>query len=651
MLMEIEFVSQASKERRLVSSGMDSEAASHFLGSLIAWGPTKILKEYIKLFKYSRERRKGDSSRDPSISENIRAVEISLQRRYLQTAARYLNFPIQDTEDKVEVSALKYEAFKDDSQDSLFSVSKMAALMARRTPLVSSTNEMTESDGSNDFQEFNASAPNSHPCLEAMAILRMMQGRYDLALKCFLAISACHSSDPLETFEKTALDIVNSDKVAEEDTPIRIGDASYDYVMRLIETQHLNQFLLRKEFLMSTDSVAFMPLFALLRLVGLKRLGDFLIEHCVSPDYYYDMTVLEADASRSSPLFKDQDTLRREPLPIDQVATQLQSSSALLHWYLHLMFTARPDIYVKFPTNAIPSQAVTSWHRRHFQLYVDFAGFNRDSSKVLAGTEPYKVEAKTTPLLSFLKAALPLGGVLPVDARRLLEIERSRDAIDRVGKGSKRDSDDSSSPTFALELAYIIENFCELTETEAAGILNLYLKGTKSVMLSVLFTQRQRRFSSMLWDKLIAYCLSSSVDAGLFGELLEAAALSGADLARLVESIPPGMDVEGLRPRLVAAVADYRMKLEIYTAAIAASSEEEITLMREIAHRSRRGVRYYLGKKREKSFAELIHEKKLQDEGIIGEKISEDLPTSLPKSLRTKTRRDHNYLAYSIPRR
>mmetsp|Transcript_21087 Transcript_21087/g.37129 ORF Transcript_21087/g.37129 Transcript_21087/m.37129 type:complete len:171 (+) Transcript_21087:496-1008(+) len=170
-------------------------------------------------------------------------------------------------------------------------------------------------------------------------------------------------------------------------------------------------------------------------------------------------------------------------------------------------------------------------------------------------------------------------------------------------------------------------------------------------MLSVLYAQRQRMYSSTLWDKLIRYCTSRTADGVLFGELLEAAAHSGADLARLVERIPPGMVVEGLRPRLVAAVADYRMKLEIYEAASAAGSEEEIALMREIAHRSRRGVRYFLGKNREKTYAELIQERNREVEGVIGEKIAEEIPTNLPTSLKVKSRQDRHRLAYSIPRR
>jgi len=276
---------------------------------------------------------------------------------------------------------------------------------------------------------------------------------------------------------------------------------------------------------------------------------------------------------------------------------------------------------------------------------MDFSGDTRDSSKVLAGVEAYKAESQTTPLLTFLKAALPLGGVIPVDARRALEIERRKDVED------DDDKDVSSSPVFALELAYIIEKFSDETETEAMGILNLYLKGAKSLPLAVSYAQRQTKFTAALWDHLISHCLKQASDGTIYGELLEAAALKGADLARLVERIPPGMVVEGLRPRLVAAVADYRMKLEIYEAAIAAGSEEKVGLMREIGHRVRRGLRYDAGS-RKASFAELIAEKVRKDEAsnrMAGAGIGDEPEAHI--LTKTRLRRDRKRLVFSIPRR
>lgn len=95
---------------------LDQEAADHFLDSLLAWGPTKVLKEYIKLFQYSR--RKGDRSVIPALKK----VETSLQRRYLQTSAGYLHFPAASTT-RIGYrgpSNTSYDASRDDSQDSLF---------------------------------------------------------------------------------------------------------------------------------------------------------------------------------------------------------------------------------------------------------------------------------------------------------------------------------------------------------------------------------------------------------------------------------------------------------------------------------------------------------------------------------------------------
>lgn len=176
------------------------------------------------------------------------------------------------------------------------------------------------------------------------------------------------------------------------------------------------------------------------------------------------------------------------------------------------------------------------------------------------------------------------------------------------------------------------------------------MKGAKSLPLAVSYVQRQKEFSSMLWDRLISHCLEEASDGMVFGELLEAAALKGADLARLVERIPHGMVVEGLRPRLVAAVADYRMKLEIYEAAIAAGSEEQISLIREIGHRVRRGIRYDMEKNQKKSFAELIAEKVHKEERVSKSDKSEDASVAPRAISKTKLRRGRKRLIYSIPR-
>jgi len=651
MLSEVEVLSQSSRSRDSATIATHRQASKHFLDSLVAWGPTKVLKEFISFYKYNKQRRKGGKE----VDDDIRSTEISLQRRYLQTAAGYLIFPVRDIEEQLQVSAPRYEVLNVDTEDSLFDISKAVAVMALRVPIVAQSEDFVEGE----TRASQSSAPNDHTCLEAMARLRMMQGEFDLALKCFLAIGACHATEPIEKFEEAAVRIVNGTSTAAEMSSSTIKDHSYEFVMNLIERNELNQFLFEKDFLQSTDSKLFMPIFALIRLVGLQCVGNFLIENCVAAGFTYNTSLSEMNAfsfSEEDSMDEPKGILRRGSLPIDKIAKLLENSPAILHWYLHVVFTKRPEFYIHFPTNAIPSRAVTTLHRRHFQLYVDFAGEARDSSKVLAGIEAYNVESKTTALLTFLKAALPLGGVMPVDARRVLEIERRKDVEDDDEDSSRRDAAIASSPIFALELAYIIETYSDETETEAMGILNLYLKGAKSLPLAVSYAQRQKKFSAILWDHLISYCLKEASDGTIYGELLEAAALKGADLSRLVERIPPGMVVEGLRPKLVAAVADYRMKLEIYEAAIAAGSEEKVALMREIGHRARRGLRHDLVD-RKKSFAELIAEKVQSEErenpGSSGGTGGENDPSSAnaQRMAKTRLRRDNKRLAYSIPRR
>lgn len=236
----------------------------------------------------------------------------------------------------------------------------------------------------------------------------------------------------------------------------------------------------------------------------------------------------------------------------------------------------------------------------------------------------------------------------PIDARRRLEILRDEESTTDVD-GDENDDEDISS-IFALELAHIIEYYGSETQDDAMAILKLYVEGAKSVMLGVAYAQRTKRFSTLLWDKLVDHCLSprtSDGDGMLFGALLEAAALSGADLARLVAKIPPGMEVEGLRPRLVAAVADYRLMVDIHQAASDAAAEEQVSLLREVAHRSRRGARY--------NFPTFANSQYTFDDLRQGEskdaEEEEGKPTMLDRKLRPLERTERKRFTLSLPLR
>ena len=158
---------------------------------------------------------------------------------------------------------------------------------------------------------------------------------------------------------------------------------------------------------------------------------------------------------------------------------------------------------------------------------------------------------------------------------------------------------------FARELAYVIEKSGRCTENDSKEALQLYLEGACSLPLAVAFAERSTEHSALLWEMLVSYSLDPSNETNaaignsptkchsgtLFGGLLEAAAQSGADLAHLVFQIPEGMRIKGLRPMLVAAVADYRLKVKMHEIACDTFVDDKTSMLRELTHRARRAAR------------------------------------------------------------
>ena len=224
----------------------------------------------------------------------------------------------------------------------------------------------------------------------------------------------------------------------------------------------------------------------------------------------------------------------------------------------------------------------------------------------------------------------------------MLEVER------RGGAGVSR--------TFALELAHIMEHYGNDSADDASLVLELYLKGAQSLMLAVSFAQRAKKHSLKLWASLLEYCLAPDSkkegaqpdgddEGSLFGSLLEAAALSGADLASLVKQMPHGMAVEGLRPRLVAAVADYRLKLQMHENASVIALAEKKDLIRECSHRSRRGTRCDTPKKP----AYPVIPKSSQEEHSGESEENDAAKVVWSKTLRPRQRCDRYSAALALP--
>ena len=369
------------------------KAAHHFLDSLIAWGPTQGLNEFIKL--HQDRRNKGGRM----LGDNLRRLETALHRRYAQTAADFLNFPIRSSSSSehggLGLPSSRYH-HANDSQDSLYSLDSVIQLMAPKAQV------LTERlDGKTQSQDIEG---NDRVNLDAMARIYIMQGRYERALQAYLAIGALHSSLSMENLDAWSIDSVQNGSAGELDRKVRIEGANYEFVLGLVEQHHLHRVFLEPSFITAAAgggggvaSSKFQPLLALLRLVGLKRAGDFLLEHCVAP---------ESPDSVDLRMFGGDDTTdnqRPETLPMDQVAAQLESTPALMHWYLNLVFLKRPELYVKFPNHSIPPDSVIELHRKHFELHIKYSGDMKDSSKVLSGLEIYRMESASTPFLKFLK--------------------------------------------------------------------------------------------------------------------------------------------------------------------------------------------------------------------------------------------------------
>jgi hypothetical protein len=388
MLQQVEELQRSSESDTV--HRLSVEAEGHFLNTLIAWGSRDAIKEHIKLFEYQSER-------DKSFSATLHAAQESLRHRREQTAAGYLRFPSRSSTSEQSNTTLtrRNDEAHDEPQNSLYDVKALFPIIAGR---VNAIKTWSSPPGSDPTLTVAPGHMNSRVALDALAKLNMMMGQFDDALRCFLTIGALHSSRSLDAVEDAAIALVNSDGDSSDHSTV-----PYAFVLAFIEHHHLHEYILSPTFLSEDESSS--PLFALVRLVGLDLMGDFLIRHCVAAQQSSagtGSTALRQPSPKSSASDKTSGE-RRGTLPLDLVVSQLEVSPKLLHWYLHLVFVRKPDIYVKFPNTANPPAAITILHRKHLELYIKYAGVKRDSARALENVEPYRVGETTTPLLSFLK--------------------------------------------------------------------------------------------------------------------------------------------------------------------------------------------------------------------------------------------------------
>ncbi|KAL7454387.1 hypothetical protein ACHAWC_006029 [Mediolabrus comicus] len=532
-----------------------------FLETLRSWGPTSCLRKRIQLQRFDGQSLRQDS---PSFIF-IKQAEKDLQRRISQTAFGVLS-DASDSSFMLQNITLRQAI--DASKDSLFDVDTLIEKLSLRLQL---NGTAIEQDGLTSNVSLGRTADIT--TIFAIAELEMMRERFDRALGYYLSIGSSFMIESLSLVEETAVLSVNlsQEKVALAE----VTDTKYDHVLSIILMHQLQHILLNRNysFVDKSEGSTEPPVVALIMLVGLSKAGNFLMD-CLSPPN----TIPGPGGEKETPIDRNDSNL-----PLDAIATQLASRPKLLYWFLFLVFTKRPDMYVKFSSTSVPPVTITNLHRTQFSLFLDYAN-ERDTEIISAptSTAPSLAIDSDSPFMSFLRATIPLGGVDAVMVRQRLGSIR----------GGRLDN-----AVFARELAFVIEKFGKGTLDEAKEVLNLYLLGAKNLLLAVAFAERDANHSKDLWQLLVAHCTATdpSSDASekgaLFGSLLEAAAHCGADLSSLVSSIPEGMSIEGLRPKLIAAIADYRHKVQIHEYTSEALVEDKVNLLRELTHLSRRGER------------------------------------------------------------
>lgn len=356
------------------------EAVGHFLDSLLSWGPTNALEEYIRLYDSDREQCGTSHWRECQI------LETALRCRHEQSSQNYLKFPLTPTEFTAPNGAPGSPT--EGVYKSLFSISNVLKRVVQHVPIVALPGELEDGLDSEDIHK----QVNSRLSFETMARFRMMQQNYEEALRCYLMIGLHHGDTPIQLIERLAIKTTKERHVDCPDVEKRLF-SRHEFVLDLIEYYHLHRFLLDGQYL----SGNYLPLFALIQLIGLNRVGRFLMDHCASPE------LLSLEVRFDG---KERELLQKGTLPMDLVARQLERSPSLLYWYLNLIFIQKPELYIRFPNHYIPPKTVTELHRKHLDLHVKFAGGDKFSDRAFLGVEKYDVNTFSTPLLSFLKVRL-----------------------------------------------------------------------------------------------------------------------------------------------------------------------------------------------------------------------------------------------------
>ena len=369
-----------------------------FLETMRSWGPTSALRRRIQLHRHTQNQQWGlQLSESSVVAPLIQQAEKDLHRRISQTAFGILANAHHSSSPGQSSSIRQYI---DSSKDSLFDVGHMIVRLSER--LQPSDTDDKESLAINDMSSnvvIGTTTDNSAVIVESMAELELMRERLDRALGYYLAIGSHFMLESLPLLEETAVRSVNSFNQSNATSTPQVeemnNNSKYSHILSMIELHQLSHILLKRTFFFSSekdDATAQSPIVALIMLVGLSRAGRFLMENCSPPE-----------GVRSTGAGDDDEfAFSRSNLPIDLVAKQLESRPKLLYWFLFQVFIHKPDMYVRFPTTAVPPAAITKLHRLQFNLFLDYAVEKRKHKKDTTSPAALLVD-DDTPFMSFLR--------------------------------------------------------------------------------------------------------------------------------------------------------------------------------------------------------------------------------------------------------
>mmetsp|Transcript_17674 Transcript_17674/g.53897 ORF Transcript_17674/g.53897 Transcript_17674/m.53897 type:complete len:683 (-) Transcript_17674:1202-3250(-) len=260
-------------------------------------------------------------------------------------------------------------------------------------------------------------------------------------------------------------------------------------------------------------------------------------------DLYHSVRHRVADLARVSRDRAADVLVRRvDTFPIDAVADQLETDPDLQLWYLTVLFDRAPDSYASPDHKRLHAKYVTLYAERN-------AGSSR-RTKVIAEKDKAEKKAADAPdaskaaeetgeeeseLLRFLKWST----FVPLDAA-LASLERTQ-------------------PPMYDEIVYVLGRMGD----HKRG-LRILLEHVDSVKRAVDFVEVHDKD---LWDDLIAHALKN--DRFLSG-LLDYADVS----VKLIEQIPDGMRIPGLKHKLIKILDDHTFQLLAYKCCAKAASAD-----------------------------------------------------------------------------